>query len=256
MFLLRWILVCFYCASAFCSQTYFLGVSIPKSGTHLLVKLFKLMTDCSYVGGWNGRLTEAQVDNLLLNVDFTKNYPFCHANEPHYLNFAKKHPEYVKLFQIRDLRDALVSAAFYFEAELEELGCHTFDEKLAFVLTSNTVYSNWVENNVKLFSTWISLPNTYVIRFEDLVGEKGGGSGEKQKETITWIHSLLNKDLSQEKLDWIIDHLFGFPGDKVSWSFRKGYVGDWKLYFQEHHKRLFNQRWGKYQQTLGYSIFE
>lgn len=98
-------------------------------------------------------------------MDSSKTFSFSHVNEPHYLDFARRHPEHVKLFQVRDLRDVMVSSVFYFTEKLENLGLKTFDEKLTFVLTSNTTISNWLENNVKLYQAWMTLPNTYAIRF-------------------------------------------------------------------------------------------
>lgn len=252
----RLIYLALFCVTAFAEQSPFLLTSIPKSGSHLLIKLIHLMTNCKAIGGWNGKLSAVEIDRILREIDPSKEFSFCHANEPHYFDFAKRHPEYVKFFQIRDLRDVMVSAAFYFSEKLEKLELKTFDEKLTFVLTSNTVYSNWIENNAKLYSNWMALPNCYPIRFEDLVGEAGGGSAQQQTETIIKIFSLLNLELSEEKLDWIVDHLFGYPKDRISWTFRKGLIGDWKTCFQDHHKRLFNQRWGRYQKMLGYSLCE
>ncbi|MDB6082093.1 MAG: Sulfotransferase protein [Chlamydiia bacterium] len=212
------------------------------------------MTGCDAIGSWNGKLPAEEIDRLLLEIDSSKFFSFSHANEPHYLDFAKRHPEYVKLFEVRDLRDVMVSAVFHFNEQLEKRGLRTFDEKLTFILTSNTICSNWIENNAKLYPEWIALPNTYVIRFEDLIGKAGKGSRKKQKETISLIFSVLNMELTQAKLNWIADNLFGHPQDKISWTFRKGHIGDWKIYFQDHHKRFFNKRWGKYQKKLGYSL--
>lgn len=253
---LRLIFIFFYFIDGFGGQTPFLVTSIPKSGSNLFVKLIYLMTDCRAVGSWNGKMPAEEIDHLLLNLDNTGLFSFSHANEPHYLDFAKRHPEYVKLFQIRDLRDVMVSAVFHFNKELEKRGLRTFDQKLTFMLTSNIGHPSWIENNAKLYSEWVALPNTHVIRFEDLVGEAGKGSAEKQKEVISLVFSALNRELTQAKLDWIVDNLFGRPSDEISWTFRKGHIGDWKIYFQEHHKLLFNKRWGKYQEMLGYSLCE
>lgn len=257
MTIYKWVFIFLFTISCFASEQHYLLTSIPKSGSHLLVKLVSLLTGGRHVPGWNGALSENQVEDVLLNLDYQERFPFCHANEPHYLTFAKKHPEYVKLFQIRDLRDVLISAVFYFNSKLEALGLTSFDEKLAFVLTSNTVYSNWIENNAKLVTQWTSLPNTYLIRFEDLVGEKGLGSEEKQRELITLISSLLHIPLIQDQLDWIVTNLFG-KEDKhpATWTFRKGLIGEWKHLFQSHHKKLFNERWGIYQELLGYPTFD
>jgi hypothetical protein len=249
-------LILLYSVSSFGEEIPFLVTSIPKSGSHLFVKLIYLMTDCSSIGHWNGKFSGKEIDQFLLHIDNSKFFSFSHANEPHYLDFAKRHPEQVKLFQVRDLRDVMVSAVFYFHEKLEKLNLQTFDEKLTFVLTSNSNYSNWIENNAKLYPAWATLPNTYTIRFEDLVGEAGNGSKKKQKETISFVFSLLHKELTEEKLDWIVDNLFGYPQDRISWTFRKGCIGEWKVYFQDHHKRLFNKRWGKYQRMLGYSLCE
>ena len=253
----RWIFAFLLSISCFANETPFLGTSIPKSGTHLLMKLLNFLTECKPTGSWNGSLTKTQMEELLLNLNSKKLYSFSHANEPYYLDFAQSQPEYIKLIQIRDLRDTLISAVFHFDSELEKLGIKSFEDRLTFILTSDTVCTLWVKNNANTIMKWISLPNAFVIRFEDLVGEKGQGSEEKQRETIQFISSLLNIRLTQDRLDWIVDHLFGGdPRERVSWTFRRGQIGDWKKYFQPHHRVLFNQLWGAYQQALGYPLCE
>jgi hypothetical protein len=252
----RWaLLFALYCSSL-STEPLFLGVSIPKSGTHLLIKLLNILTDGKPIGSWNGTLSQDQFALRLLNLEGTRLYSFSHANEPHYLEFAKNQPEIPKIIQIRDLRDALVSAVFHFDSKFEKLGLTSFDEKLTSVITSKEIYTTWIKNNVQFALQWMAMPNAFVVRFEDLVGNKGQGNDEKQRETILSIATLLHIHVRTDWLDSITDHLFGEPNDPVSRTFRRGQIGTWKEYFQPSHKWLFNQYWGEYQQALGYPLCE
>ncbi len=91
---------------------------------------------------------------------------------------------------------------------------------------------------------WLKHPNAFVVKFEDLCGEKGGGSKIKQAETITNICRHLSISLTKEKLDYIVENLWG---DSVyhSRTFRKGKRGAWKEAFLPIHKESFKKRMGQ-----------
>jgi sulfotransferase 6B1 len=95
---------------------------------------------------------------------------------------------------------------------------------------------------------WIVMtPYTCAVKFEDLIGEKGGGSLPRQQETIIRIAQYLGYKLSQADLQTIIDNLFG-----GTYSFREGKIGEWKHYFNDQHKTAFKKIAGQLLIDLGY----
>jgi hypothetical protein len=68
---------------------------------------------------------------------------------------------------------------------------------------------------------WVSCDRVLVIRFEDLVGAKGGGSETKQREAIRKVCIWAQSDTG--KTDHVMEHLFGHRH-----TFRKGSVNSWE----------------------------
>jgi len=78
--------------------------------------------------------------------------------------------------------------------------------------------------------------NFYFVRFEDLVGAKGGGSDEKQYNTIKKSLNFLKINVPESKIQFAMNNLFG-----SSLTFRKGIINDWKNYFTSEHITLFKK---------------
>ena len=77
--------------------------------------------------------------------------------------------------------------------------------------------------------------------------KKGGGTRERQIETLKKMMSYLNIEVSQERLDYAADNLWGSSG-----TFRKGRIGSWKESFDENNKELFKAVMGQELIELGY----
>ena len=106
------------------------------------------------------------------------------------INFLKKHPNWPVILGVRDLRDVFVSELYFQWKDMElVIGPSSMEQKLDFLLTND----NWnLPFPVFLFKRYaecmldlINQPNSFVIRFEDLVGNRGGGNDEMQKATIS-----------------------------------------------------------------------
>jgi hypothetical protein len=106
-----------------------------------------------------------------------------------------------------------------------------------------------LEKFYRIYFPWFKAKNFMVVRFEDLVGEKGGGSAQKQLETVMKIGQHINSPLTPEKALDIIRKLFG-----GTWTFREGQIGGWKKYFTPTVMRAFKSRKGLMQLLvdLGY----
>jgi len=70
--------------------------------------------------------------------------------------------------------------------------------------------------------SWVKEPGTALVHFEDLVGEKGGSSQERQIETLQKIAATL--EINNPNFAKVSEDLFG-PGRA---TFRKGMVDSWK----------------------------
>jgi hypothetical protein len=88
-------------------------------------------------------------------------------------------------------------------------------------------------------------PDVLNLRFEDLVGEEGGGSRAIQHEAVERWARFLGVGTPTEQL---IDGLFG--GTK---SFHAGRTDSWRDVFKEHHLRAFEREFGDVLVDYGYA---
>ena len=97
--------------------------------------------------------------------------------------------------------------------------------------------------------------HSLLIRFENLVGEKGGGSLNSQLEELKKIATFLNIPLSQDALSLIADELYGIESIQntaLAATFREGKIGAWRNTFKKEHKEEFKKRFNEYLIALGY----
>ncbi len=227
----------FFYANAFFDEfnnQNFLIFTLPRSGTHLLKKCIKLLTE---------------EDFKHTHIDY--NFSIKHRD---LLYFNK-----VKMLTIiRDPRDWIVS---FFTSKSSRI---SMDRKLTAALTAFGMFrynymiplhhpdhlrykkvSDYYNN---LLMTWLNnYSDLCVIRFEKLVGPQGGGTKEEQIEEIVKICRFLNINCTIKKIKEISNQLFG-----NTLTFRRGKFGYWKTYFTEEHKQLFKKDMGEIVATLGY----
>ncbi len=182
----------------------FYMLTIPKSGSFLLLKLLHMMTDKQHAfpsiefhnslpptvfpgDTPKARLPYRTLERAMLQWKKEERFAAGHMNlADHYTRFSKKHPEYIRIVQIRDLRDAIVSLLYYHWKEIEkEIGPTTAEQKIQFLIdlkdgrTEAPIHN--IYRNAQKAVEWINKPNVFVCRFESIVGKNGGGS-EKNNE--------------------------------------------------------------------------
>lgn len=135
---------------------------------------------------------------------------------------------------LRDPRDVLVSSAHFF-AKKKDYYLYPLFSKLAFEerIKGSLEGGLFPEIGLRLESfhsclekvaAWQDKQDVLFIKFEDLIGEQGGGSKKNQLETIQNVANFIGFDASQEKtLHVIAEQLFG-----GTHTFRKGVIGSWK----------------------------
>ena len=116
-----------------------------------------------------------------------------------------------------------------------------YDNHLGSLIGINQMYSSMLK--------WKEEVENITLKFEDLVGHRGGGSNENQ---ILSIHNLIDyldlvSEFDNEKVSNIAKNSFG-----VSGTFRKGKIGAWKDFFSHSDKELYNSKIGDLLMDIGY----
>ncbi|MGQ4646876.1 sulfotransferase domain-containing protein [Lyngbya aestuarii] len=166
------------------------------------------------------------------------------------------------LFVIRDLRDIAVSNAYYISYKEPEHRLHKYfsslksdaERLMASIvgvdgkLLKDGIRSKSIGEHATAYAPWLDEENCLTVRFEDLIGSSGGGSDEKQVETIRTITHHLGLNVSEYQINQIADKTFF----KKSLTFHKGQIGNWRNHFTEEHKRVFREIAGEALMKFGY----
>ncbi len=184
---------------------------------------------------------------------------FKKSHKHHYWNHFAYSPEYnrfldsmnvTKFLMIRDPRAMLLSFAHMVkegfepgqEVEFEALVLDLIDgRKKSYIpwgVSRHTAYPTVWEIGIcdfyKSYLSFMESKNCLTVRFENLVGSKGGGSDELQRAEIKKIAEHVGVTLDDVKIASIANDLFG-----GSSTFREGKIDGWKKYFTPAMKAAF-----------------
>ncbi|MES2273109.1 MAG: sulfotransferase domain-containing protein [Chlamydiota bacterium] len=246
-------------------------LTIPKSGSHLLIKLLYLM--CDLHPQWHVKPQSLQ------DLSADGKYPYTHfCLSAELLNFYSNSPQIKKIIGVRDLRDVCVSIVHQIlkgtwpeftgnKEKLEWFKGLSFDDQLMYVICQE------YQNNVPHAKLQLGIaksaaqavvfcqdPNVLVCRFEDLVGLQGGGDDAVQKNEVARIADFLGLSLFPPEIEHLAAQLYGnavnpFGMDdfsKYQSTFRSGKIGSWKKFFKPRHIAAFKERLGSALIALGY----
>ncbi len=93
-----------------------------------------------------------------------------------------------------------------------------------------------------------------VVRFEDIVGDKGKGSRLMQLQTFQAINEYLNISVEEDEFVEIVDSLWGKddPEQIHQPTFFKGYIGRWEEEFDDLDKAIMEDFYGRLISELRY----
>jgi len=269
---MRYLLVVFLFFTPLQGKDFFL-LTLPKSGTHMMYKFFTQLT-----GKRDGCLScefptlsthyfyddGCFIDPLELEEQcalwkWDNIFPAGHLNfsEPFQL-FSQNHPEYEKMILVRDLRDVLVSQAYFeFKGLEQEIGPSPMEAKILYLITLK--YQNPVMKCLDIYRqierafVWLDDPATLLLRYEDFVGEKGGGDLETQMDAMRTVASFLDLSPSNQEILDLARSIHGKVGAYNPYvTFRKGQIGEWKELYTEETKEAFKHVYGDFLVRLGY----
>ena len=292
----RSIFSCFSCVLAFVGSFIFenaikahnkpvITITVMKAGSHLLNKCIYLLTQGKkffYVPEFKRNLP-----NILMQDN-----QFCYTHIAHTKTrerWLKKH-NFTCFYIYRDPRDQLVSLVFYlYVAPWVKSRVHPVFNKPVDQIPFNDLLMDLITDGSWLYSLiagssdiksvgafyratlpWLAMPSICVLKFEELIGPRGGGTEEMQLRSIQKIaYQLGIKNIERPKLLSIAHELFGSTvpfGALLSHNtlevvrstqqpfehFRQGKIGAWRKYFTAKHKQAFKQVAGQLLIMLGY----
>ncbi|MCX6990409.1 MAG: hypothetical protein NTX49_05035 [Chlamydiae bacterium] len=162
--------------------------------------------------------------------------------------------KFAKVLMIRDPRDVMVSFAYHL-ASKKMWPFGKLPDKAQFLnlpwdgqLREALLFPPLSPKDTFPFAAeWMQDPTILVIRFEDLVGSKGGGSDIVQRQTLFALANHIGCPLPWERIDEIASQLFGGTG-----TFRSGQIGDYLKSYSPENEALYDELLGQYTEALGY----
>ncbi|MCX6989942.1 MAG: sulfotransferase domain-containing protein [Chlamydiae bacterium] len=173
-------------------------VTLPKGGTNLLHKAVELISGDNLILG--STITTKNNNTILLHHLWKGIVPL----------FKNKKSKNILL--VRDIRDAIVSQKYWInkvenwggkgaimsDEEVSRFSALSSDEQISYLIQQDSS-REFMQHFSKSIIQIAKDTQAYIIKYEDLVGAKGGGDDIKQKETIKHLASLLGYDISDEK---------------------------------------------------------
>jgi hypothetical protein len=255
--------------------------SMPKAGTHLLMKAVGLLPGIVRTRGQiTNRLAEAtdastSRDAVTIGVDWPRPVPrpalrraLARIGRGHY---AQAHTMYSTelaaelaalgmktLLILRDPRDVALSHANYVASKSQHF-LYTHYQSLSEsdrVLTSIVGLQPEHDGGptlldigarYRLLEPWLDSRLNHTTTFERLVGPRGGGSAREQLVELEAIADHLGAICSRRRLRAIADSLFGGTA-----TFRRGSIGGWRERLDEEHRRAIKRVAADVLVNLGY----
>lgn len=243
-----------------------LGISFPKSGTHLLDQILlgfsqhapfakRLHSFYAEYEGESGKKRRPEEALTWLDAlqpgDIASAHLFARPDVVQRV-ISKS---FVPYFIFRDPRDVVVSHVFYV-TEMETRHVHhahyaalpDFNARLKasiLGLPGADVEFPDIAARFAPYLDWLNHPEVLSIHFEDLVNDRA--------DTLDRIaNHLLEKSPLHAPRNLILASLEESINPKKSPTFRSGKTGEWKKHFSEEHKNLFKETAGGLLLTLGY----
>jgi hypothetical protein len=243
-----------------------LGISFPKSGTHLLDQILlgfhrmapfsrRLHSFYAEYEGESGR--KRTPEQALAWLDCLRPGDIASAHL-----FAREEvlkrvctPMFLPYFIFRDPRDVVVSHVFYV-TEMEVRHVHheyyqslpDFNARLTISILGRPEASIEFPNIAERFAPymgWLDQPSVMKIHFEDLIHDRPATLNHIVDHFLARVPLQAPRRLILESLELSIN-----PGHSP--TFRSGKTGEWSRYFTEEHKKTFKGVAGDLLVTLGY----
>jgi len=243
-----------------------LGISFPKSGTHLLDQILLGFSNVapfskrvhSFYAEYEGESgAKRSPEQALAWLDSLRPCDIASAHLFARPDAVKRvcSPAFVPYFIFRDPRDVVVSHVFYV-TDMEARHVHheyyrslpDFNARLKVSILgrpdTNIEFPN-ITDRFAPYLGWLDHPEVLSIHFEDLILDRDA--------TLTRImNHLLSRASLPTPRRMILDALETSINPKKSPTFRSGKTGEWRKYFTDEHRKIFKEVAGDLLIKLGY----
>ena len=243
-----------------------LGISFPKSGTHLLDQILLGFSNVapfskrvhSFYAEYEGESGRKRTpEQALAWLDSLRPCDVASAHLFARPDAVKRvcSPKFVSYFIFRDPREVVVSHVFYV-TDMEARHVHhnyyqslpDFDARLRVSIlgrpNSEAEFPD-IAGRFAPYMDWLNHPEVLTIHFEDLIHDRAA--------TLTRImEHLLTRFPLPAPRQLILDSLETSINPKKSPTFRSGKTGEWKKHFTDEHKKIFKDVAGDLLVKLGY----
>jgi hypothetical protein len=243
-----------------------LGISFPKSGTHLLDQILlgfskvapfsrRLHSFYAEYDGESGRKHSPEQALAWVNSLKPRDIASAHLFAREQVVKCACSSAFVPYFIFRDPRDVVVSHVFYV-TDMEARHVHhdyyqslpDFNARLSVSILGRPKAEIEFPDIAERFAPylgWLDQPAVMTIHFEDLIHDRPG--------TLNRLidHLLVRAPLRAPR-ERILESLETSINPKRSPTFRSGKTGEWRKYFTEEHKQIFKDVVGDLLVRLGY----
>ena len=243
-----------------------LGISFPKSGTHLLDQILLGFSNVapfskrvhSFYAEYEGESgAKRNPEQALTWLDSLRPLDVASAHLFARPDAIKRvcSPKFVPYFIFRDPRDVVVSHVFYV-TDMEAHHVHheyyqslpDFNARLTVSILgrpdANIEFLN-IADRFAPYLGWLDHPEVLSIHFEDLILDRDAA-----------LTRIMNHLLSRASLPTsrrlILDALETSINPKKSPTFRSGKTGEWRKHFTDEHRKIFKNVAGDLLMKLGY----
>lgn len=251
-----------------------LGISFPKSGTHLLDQILlgfnrvapfsrRLHSFYAEYEGESGRKRSPQQALAWVNALRPGDVASAHLFARDEVVRQVCTSAFIPYFIFRDPRDVVVSHVFYV-TDMEERHVHhdyyqsltDFNARLNVSILGRPEMNTRPEPSRRVefpnifdrfapYLGWLDQPSVMTIQFEDLINDRRASLNRIIDHFLARVPLHTPRDLILEGLESSIN-------PKRSPTFRSGKTGEWKKHFTEEHKRIFKDVAGDLLIRLGY----
>ena len=252
-----------------------LGISFPKSGTHLLDQILLGFADVApYSKRLHSFYAEYDGESGLKHdpqqaLRWLDSLGPCDVASAHL--FARPDavarvasPNFIPYFIFRDPRDVVVSHVFYV-TEMESRHVHhayyqslpDFDARLKVSILgrpdADIEFSNIAERFAP-YMDWLDQPEVLTIHFEDLIQDRVQALNRIIDHFLARVLAdpAVLRGALQSPRQLILESLESSINPTKSPTFRSGKTGEWKKHFTDEHKKIFKDVAGDLLIRLGY----
>jgi hypothetical protein len=243
-----------------------LGISFPKSGTHLLDQILvgfakvapfakRLHSFYAEYEGESGRKRTPEQALAWLDALCPLDVASAHLFARPELVSRVTSSRFVPYFIFRDPRDVVVSHVFYV-TDMEVRHIHheyyaslpDFDSRLKVSILGRPdvdIEFPDIAGRFAPYLGWLDRPEVLAIHFEDLIHNRPGTLNRIMGHLLVRVPLPAPREQVLEALESSIN-----PGKSP--TFRSGKTGEWKKYFTPEHKKIFKDAAGELLIKLGY----